>query len=395
MAEHDPQPEAATTPAQEPQQGPERDSGQDPGQDPQPAPAEDGEPPFGTIAPSRFAADVEYTGRAGDHDYVVRVRHRLLDTSFVVLLDGVEHDPVAEAKQEAEDDAQDIAGDTAQDGAGGDAEGDAQDDAGDGLRFTIEDGFTRIRAMVRRPIEGGEHSNSEEITVRTAGLGGAGEVEVRRGFRRIPLIPAEGTPSARREAKRAAHPTRFALMAALPRALFYLLPLLGIGVLFSGLLRPVREALERLLRPLVEGIAAVLGAIRDGIDELTAPIREFIAGLLQPVTDFLAALFRPVARAWDWLLEVLLGWIPDLDLDLPDWLFDVLVPALVVLAIFLSTLRGLRRRRALLEETRRASEGTAKAPSATDDEADSGEDDGRGPGPDPERSPPSGGGGLR
>ena len=332
----------------------------EPQHDPHPEPAEDGEPPFGTITPSRFAADVEYTGRAGEHDYVVRVRHRLLDTSFVVLLDGVEHDPVAEAKRETGDvpgvDAEGDAVVDAQDG--GDAQGDAEDGAGDSLRFTIEDGFTRIKAMVRRPIEGGGYSNSEEITVRTIGLGGAGEVEVRQGFRRTPLIPAEGTPSARREATRAAHPTRLAVLAALPRALFYLVPLLGIGVLFSGLLRPVREAIERLLRPLVEGIAALLGAIREWVSELTAPIREFIAGLLQPVTNFLEALFRPVARAWDWLLGVLFGWIPDLGLDLPDWLFDVLIPAFVVFAIFLSTLQGLRRRRALMEETRRGSAGT-------------------------------------
>ena len=48
---------------------------------------------------TRFAADVEYSGRAGDHDYLVRVRHRLLDTSFTVVIDGTEHDPKAEEKE--------------------------------------------------------------------------------------------------------------------------------------------------------------------------------------------------------------------------------------------------------------------------------------------------------
>src|SRR5699024_9005373 len=45
---------------------------------------------------SRFAADVDYTGHTGHHDYVVRARHRLLDTTFPVVIDGVEHDPKAE-----------------------------------------------------------------------------------------------------------------------------------------------------------------------------------------------------------------------------------------------------------------------------------------------------------
>ncbi|HJF49311.1 MAG TPA: hypothetical protein K8W24_05860, partial [Brachybacterium paraconglomeratum] len=56
------------------------------------------EVPFGEQPATRFAADVEYSGRAGDHDYLVRVRHRLLDTSFTVVIDGVEHDPKAEEK---------------------------------------------------------------------------------------------------------------------------------------------------------------------------------------------------------------------------------------------------------------------------------------------------------
>src|SRR5699024_12353754 len=59
---------------------------------------EDVAAPFGSQEPTRVAADVSYRGRVGEHDYLVRVRHRLLDTSFTVEIDGVAHDPKAEAK---------------------------------------------------------------------------------------------------------------------------------------------------------------------------------------------------------------------------------------------------------------------------------------------------------
>src|SRR5690625_5196608 len=59
---------------------------------------EDVAAPFGSQEPTRVAADVSYRGRVGEHDYLVRVRHRLLDTSFTVEIDGVAHDPKAEEK---------------------------------------------------------------------------------------------------------------------------------------------------------------------------------------------------------------------------------------------------------------------------------------------------------
>src|SRR5699024_9477883 len=94
----------------------------------------------------------------------------------------------------------------------------------DGLRFRLE-----------------EHVTTLYCTVRTAGLGGAGEVDVRQGLTRRPLAPDEGSPSAARDRKRTAHPTRYALLAALTKAAAFLLPLLGLGALFSGILQPVRE----------------------------------------------------------------------------------------------------------------------------------------------------------
>src|SRR5690625_6083299 len=40
---------------------------------------EDVAAPFGSQEPTRVAADVSYRGRVGEHDYLVRVRHRLLE----------------------------------------------------------------------------------------------------------------------------------------------------------------------------------------------------------------------------------------------------------------------------------------------------------------------------
>src|SRR5699024_4640326 len=216
----------------------------------------------------------------------VRARHRLLDTTFTVVIDGVEHDPKAEEKarkarekeeagqvaDRADEDGRDgpadgedaAEGDTADGGdtAGGNpadgddlAGGDGSADGEDDLRFTLEDGFTTLRCTVRRPREDGSHKEAEVITIRTAGLGGAGEVEVRHGFRRTVLVPAEGSPSAARDARRTAHPTRYALIAALARSMRYLLPLLGLGALFSGLLDPLEEWVEARVRPLVEAVA--------------------------------------------------------------------------------------------------------------------------------------------
>src|SRR5699024_595195 len=126
---------------------------------------------------SRFAADVDYTGRAGHHDYVVRARHRLLDTTFTVVIDGVEHDPKAEEKARKareKEEAGKVADRTDEDGhespadddaAGGEVAADCsatvgpadEDEPGsdrgsnpgrqgeDDLRFTLEDGFSTLR----------------------------------------------------------------------------------------------------------------------------------------------------------------------------------------------------------------------------------------------------------
>jgi hypothetical protein len=334
--------------------------------------AEDEILPFGEQPATRVAADVEYRGRAGEHDYVVRVRHRLLDTTFTVVIDGIEHDPKAE--EEARKAREKAA---------------AEDDPTpeDGLQFGLDEGFSTLRCTVRR-LAGGEDMEGEDsddevedgevITIRTAGLGGAGEVDVRHGLRTTPLVPAEGSPSAARDEKRTAHPTRYALIAALTKAAKFLIPLLGLGALFSGLLDPITQWVADRIRPVVEAIGQLTQPIRDWIGEVTAPVREFLDALLAPVRELIAAILRPIGEALRWLL----GLLPDIGLNLsvPDWLVDVLVPVIVVLVVFVATYSGLRNRREKLAETASAAragtsveaETSAESEARTSDDAAAG-----------------------
>ncbi|TDP80026.1 hypothetical protein DEU31_0441 [Brachybacterium sp. AG952] len=306
--------------------------------------AQEEDVPFGEHPATRFAADVEYSGRAGEHDYLVRVRHRLLDTSFTVVIDGVEHDPKAEEKARKDREKREASdGDAADSDA---ADGDAAD--GD-LQFSLDQGFSTLRCTVGRRREGGEVKDCEVLTIRTAGLGGAGEVEVRHGFRTTLLVPTEGSPSALRDEKRTAHPTRYALIAALAKAAKFLIPLLGLGALFSGLLDPVKEWIEARIRPVVDAIVQATQPIRDWIGEVTRPVREFLDALLSPVQELIAAILRPIGEAVRWLMDLL----PDIGLpfSVPGWLVDVLVPVIVVVAVFTATHRALRTRREKLAET--------------------------------------------
>ncbi|MGP5053509.1 hypothetical protein ACTXJ3_00105 [Brachybacterium paraconglomeratum] len=304
--------------------------------------------PFGEHPATRFAADVEYSGRAGEHDYLVRVRHRLLDTSFSVIVDGIEHDPKAEEKaREAQ---------TKREASDGDATGDdatrddaSDDNAADDLQFALDEGFSTLRCTVRRRRKDGEVKDCEVLTIRTAGLGGAGEVEVRHGFRTTLLVPTEGSPSALRDEKRTAHPTRYALIAALAKAAKFLIPLLGLGALFGGLLDPVEEWIEARIRPVVAAVAQATQPIRDWIGEVTRPVREFLDALLSPIQELIAAILRPIGEAVRWLLDL----VPEIGLpfSVPGWLVDVLVPVIVVIAVFTATHRALRTRREKLAET--------------------------------------------
>lgn len=351
------------------------------------APTNEDEPAFGEKTPHRFAADVEYRGSTGRHDYLVRVRHRLLDTTFTVVIDGIEHDPKAEAKARPPEksveedlgtapeagDGLSAAGDDGptHDGgessaAGADSALEPDESAGaepwaeDDLRFTVKDGFATLLCTVRRPRGGGVYVDSEDITIRTVGLGGAGEVDIRHGFKRIVLVPADGSPSAAREEKRAAHPTRFALIAALTKSARYLVPLLGLGALFSGLLDPLIDWLEARVRPALDAIARMTAPPREWIAQLLRPIQEFLEAVVSPIKEFFAMLLRPVRDLLAWLL----GLLPDIGLpfDIPDWLPDLLVPVIVVVSVFLATRRGLHSRGEKLAAAK-AARGKEAAPS--------------------------------
>lgn len=321
-----------------------------------PAALQEGPAPFGTQEATRFAADVEYRGRVGAHDYLVRARHRFLDTSCTVEIDGVAHDPKAEEKARTKKTAKaegDARGEkTAK--AGGAADAGVDGEAGDDLRFRVEESFTVVYCTVRRPDEDGEHADAEVIAVRTAGLGGAGEVDVRQGLTRRPLAPLEGSPSAVRDRKRTAHPTRYALLAAVTKAATFLIPLLGLGALFSGILRPVREWVAGVVTAAIEAILGVVDPIVEWIDELLRPLREFLDELTRPVREFLSALVQPVRGFVDWLRDLLSGLFEGLSLpfDVPGWVVDVAVPVIVVLVVFAVTFRGLRKRNSRLEAAR-------------------------------------------
>ncbi|WP_193105968.1 hypothetical protein [Brachybacterium sp. FME24] len=333
---------------------------------------------FGDREPTRFAADVEYRGRAEEHDYLVRVRHRFLDTTFTVVIDGIEHDPKAEektrktverGKNEREKDDEDA---SAEKGAAEGVEGpdDAAGNAApaDDLQFRLEENFTVLYCTVRRPDDDGDLHDAEVIAVRTAGLGGAGEVDVRHGLERSLLVPEDDSPSAVRDVKRLAHPARYALVAALAKAAGFLIPLLGFGALFSGLLDPVKEWIGALIRPVIDAIVGVIEPVRRWVAELLRPVQEFLDALFAPVRAFFAALLRPVVDAWNWLMDLLFGWIPDLSLpfSVPEWVIDVSVPVIVVLVVFVVTFSGLRRRQAKLDATRAASSGGAGAMSGSE-----------------------------
>lgn len=183
--------------------------------------------------------EVRYRGRVGKHDYEVRAVHGLLECDAVVVVDGVECEPASRTEEEAWDHA-----------------------AEQGWVVGREEGFRRLTCPVQFLSDDGELRTEATVEVRTVGYGGTGEVDVRRGFEPTPLAPDPGSASAAREERRAAHPTRFALVAALMRAAGYLLPLLGIGLLLSGLLRPLREWVDRVTQP-----------PRDAVREATAPAR--------------------------------------------------------------------------------------------------------------------------
>lgn len=274
-----------------------------------------------------------YRGAVEGHLYVVRARHGVMDTWATLIIDGVFHDP----RREKEPRTGTVSvGTGAREATGGEVSGEA-----DGLAFGVEDSFGKITYAVKRPDEDGQLRIAERIRISTAGLGGKGEVEVLGSAERVggffptPLAPDEGTASWGREQRKLAHPVRFALVRAMLTAAKFLIPLLGLGALFSGLLDPVTQWVADRVRPVVDAIVRFLQPVGEMIDAVLEPIRRFAA----------------------WLSELLFGWIPELSFDLPvpevpAWVVEVAFPVGLVLVVFLMTLRGLRRRRDQLEQAR-------------------------------------------
>ena len=240
---------------------------------------------------------------------------------------------------------------------------------------------------MRRPRTDDEHTDCEVLSLHTAGLGGAGEVDVRHGFDRTLLVPAEGSPSAARDAKRTEHPTRYALIAAVTKGAKYLLPLLGFGALFSGLLDPLKEWVAARIRPAIEAISRLIDPLMEWIEAVTRPVREFLDMLLSLVRELLAAILRPVRDFLRWLV----GLLPDVELpfSIPEWVVDIAVPLLVVAMVFAATFAELRRRREKLAATRARSASSTAGPGSAGPAAASGEasPDHAGSSPDDEDGP--------
>ncbi|MGY5766433.1 hypothetical protein ACXET9_14680 [Brachybacterium sp. DNPG3] len=329
--------------------------------------SDDEEIPFGEAPSTRFGADVEYAGRAHGHDYVVRVRHRLLDTTVTLVVDGVEHDPKTEAKA------------AKRAGAKGAPMG------ADDLGFRYDEGFTRVRAFVMRPddddadadADGADADDAtadaaddaaaeerrveaETVVVRTTGLGGAGEVDVELGLSTVPLAPADGSSSAERDRRRTEQPAKYALIAAATTAARYVIPVLGIGALFSGLLRPVREWAWRRVEPAVTSLAALRDRAAAWLDELTRPVREAVDELTRPIWQFLDDVTRPVREAVGaalrWLLDGFL-WLWDLLFGWLSVIPDEVRTGFLILAAFLIAYERLRNRRDALARSRDGEDG--------------------------------------
>ncbi|WP_193636218.1 hypothetical protein [Brachybacterium subflavum] len=297
---------------------------------------------FGAHRATRFGADVHYEGRRDGHDYIAQVRHRFLDTEAVILLDGVRHDPKSEKALAKADRAEDVT-------------------TADGLALKLEEGFFRSTITVRRPTANGTMKDREKLVVRTTTLGGAGEVDVVGADELVgsPLVPAEGSPSAAREARKADHPVRFGLIAAGAQAARFLVPLLGLGALLSGLLDPVTRWIGRRVEPVITWIDEATRGVRTWIGEVTRPVREVVDAILEPIRRFLG-----------WLWNLLFGWIPEIHLgiDVPDWILDYLVPVLVVVVVFVVTIGTIRDRRERLEKARRGEDPTGSESNVSPDD---------------------------
>ncbi|MGZ1490612.1 hypothetical protein [Brevibacterium sediminis] len=247
---------------------------------------------------SRFVATTSYTGNAFDHEYSVTAKHTPWRTTVTnVVIDEVEYS-IGRRRSPA----------------------DAGEDHDVEVRAT---GWLKSRLKVHRRSEIGSMPPREEIHVTSSAMGGAGEVEVRKDLDVVPLLPEAGSRSESRERRRAAHPERYALVSGLTTLVRLLLPLLGLGALLAWLLEPIARWMKDHVWPWFE-----------------------------PIADWLQAVLAPGGEFFEWLFNLLFGWIPDISLGVPDWMTTTLRIGMLVLLAYFASRSNLKRRQKKLEEAR-------------------------------------------
>lgn len=266
---------------------------------------------------TRFRSPTVYRGDAGGHHYSLTVRHAPWRTSVIRLdIDGVAHIPTSDEEELA---------------AKAEKADDLTTDDGVAVRST---GLLTVEIHVRRPNDDGTMSDHESITITTAALGGAGEVEVRAKGAIVPLLPEAGSRSEARDLKRTAHPMLFACAAALTTAARLAVPLLGLGALLGLLTKPVKDWAKTYISPLLE------------------PLFQWLAPILEPIGRVIGAVFYWFIDVLRWILDVLFGWLPELNLlpDLPDWVSTVAKIVVFALVAFAVSKSKLTRRKKKLDE---------------------------------------------
>ncbi|SDS48820.1 hypothetical protein SAMN04489752_1822 [Brevibacterium siliguriense] len=246
---------------------------------------------------SRFVATTSYTGSAFGHEYSVTAKHTPWKTTVTNIdIDGVEY-PISRRSSAGTEDEPEVA--------------------------VRSSGWLKTRLKVHRRTEIGSMPPREEIHVTSAAMGGAGEVEVRKDLDVVPLLPEAGSRSEARERRRAAYPERYALVSGLTTLVRLLLPLLGLGALLAWLLDPIARWMKNHLWPWFE-----------------------------PIAHWLQSVLAPVGEFFEWLFNLLFGWIPDISLGVPDWVTTTLRIGLLVLLAYFASRSNLKRRQKKIEEAR-------------------------------------------
>ncbi|MGR6092052.1 hypothetical protein ACU4IU_15930 [Brevibacterium sp. CSND-B09] len=246
---------------------------------------------------SRVVATTSYTGSAFDHEYSVIAKHTPWKTTVTaVSIDDVEY-PIGRLSTAGSEGEPEVA-----------------------VRAS---GWLKTRLKVHRRTEIGSMPSREEIHVTSAAMGGAGEVEVRKDLDVVPLLPEAGSRSEARERRRAAHPERYALVSGVTTLVRLLLPLLGLGALLAWLFDTIARWMKDHLWPWFE-----------------------------PIAHWLQSVLAPVGEFFEWLFNLLFGWIPDISLGVPDWVMTTLRIGLLVLLAYFASRSNLKRRQRKLEEAR-------------------------------------------